>query len=339
MGEAVKNDPAELRRLTEAAAWRAALSDAGVDSSAEFDLWLAADPANRKAWQSVQTGWDLVGRQAASPAMLEARREALAWARQGRYRSGRRRYLAAAAVVAICLLGASAWFAFRPDVYQTALAEQRSILLADGSRVTLDADTKVEVRLTSEARRLTLLRGQARFDVAHDVTRPFSVQVGDETVVATGTSFNIDLLGGVSTVTLIEGRLSILDNRRQASMVAGERLRRPAVETGKAVEAAPPAVEAIDKEELSRASAWESGQLFFDDEPLSSVAQRISRYTAHPVIAAGPAAELRLSGVFNISDAAGFAETVQQSLSVQVERRPDGTVVLTKKKFGGISAR
>src|SRR3546814_3966246 len=78
------------------------------------------------------------------------------------------------------------------DLYRTVLGERRVVTLADGSTVSLDAASEVRVAYSERARELALVRGQARFDVAHDPRRPFAVQARDQRVVATGTAFNVD---------------------------------------------------------------------------------------------------------------------------------------------------
>jgi ferric-dicitrate binding protein FerR (iron transport regulator) len=68
----------EMRRLACAAVWRVRLTEAGLESSAAFEAWLAEDPANEIAWRQVSKPWDLLGEQAVNPEVVAARREALA---------------------------------------------------------------------------------------------------------------------------------------------------------------------------------------------------------------------------------------------------------------------
>ena len=101
----------------------------------------------------------------------------------------RRAAIAAAVAGFMVLAGLGTWpLVDGVDVYRTGLNERRVVTLKDGSKVSLDAMSKISVRYSDDARRLTLQRGQARFDVAHDVSRPFSVRARDRTVVATGTA-------------------------------------------------------------------------------------------------------------------------------------------------------
>jgi transmembrane sensor len=332
-------------RLAEASAWRVALTEAGVDTDAQFEAWLAKDGLNAQAWARVQAPWSHFGTHATAPEMMAARRDALEHARRG----GRRRFaapsgpwgaraaLAASLAVLVALSavgGAAYWGATKPDVYSTVLGERRTVTLADGSRVALDSGTVIKVRLRREARKLELIRGQARFDVAHDVTRPFSVRARDQTVVATGTSFNVDLLGPKVLVTLIEGRVSVVTDkggdlpfvvrpaakRLQISLEPGQQL----VSTTASNTA--PKIEMVS---LDKSTAWESGQLVFENEPLSAVAERISRYTSHPIVVSDPrAAGLRISGVFNSGDVDTFIDTVTRYLPVMAVASKDGGVEL-----------
>src|SRR3546814_18739257 len=79
--------------------------------------------------------------------------------------------------------------------YQTEVGERRVALLDDQSRLSLDADSLVEVDMSDRQRELTLVRGRAKFDVAKDPLRTFTVVAGDKMVVATGTSFSVEMVG------------------------------------------------------------------------------------------------------------------------------------------------
>lgn len=342
----------DLARLAEAAAWRVALHEADQETSAEFEAWLAADARNGHAWAQVQAPWDYIGQNATAPEAMALREEVLQRARrvQGRRYTARKspstRIAAsvAAALLLAGLIGVGLWAANRPDVYQTALGERRVVTLADGSRVALDSGTLLRVRLGRDSRKLDLVRGQARFDVAHDVTRPFSVHARDQLVVATGTSFNIDLLGPKVLVTLLEGKVTVLRDgaeslnplsvaeprRVVARLTAGQQL--ITVEAVAPVAAQPSQpIALVATANLDRATAWENGQLVFENEPLAAVAERVSRYSADPLTVEGAAANLRISGVFNAGDVTTFVDAVQHGLPVRADRTGNGGIVLKLK--------
>jgi len=307
-------------RLGQAAAWRARLAMAQAPGHPELDQWLAADPRNREAWEASRAAWSVFDLDPADPAALAAR--AMARSRTGsapRRRTPPVRAWAAAAILAIGL-GLAVHLAHRPDVYQTGLGERREVALADGSRVALDADTRLEARLTRDRRDLTLVRGQARFAVAPDKARPFAVVAHDHRVVALGTRFNIDLIGPATRVTLIEGRITVqgLAPRRAllpAADLGAPMTLRPGQQFADDQTAPAPAVAAVD---VSKATAWESGQLVFEEEPLGQVAARVSRYskTRIEVVGADLAAR-RISGVFKAGDLPTFLDAVQRHLGLE----------------------
>ena len=320
-------DPADpqRRRLAEAAAWRVHLAETGADTNAEFEAWLA-DDGNRAAWARVEAPWDYFAEQATAPELIAARRAALGDARSAQQQRGRasgwsRRLAAlAATVVAAALLWGGVMWLGGPADYRTALGERRVVTLADGSRVSLDSDSEVLVRYTKQARELELRHGQARFDVAHDVERPFWVRARDQKIIATGTAFTVDIAGPTVLVTLIEGHVLVLKETAALPILApqppapielhaGEQLAAPS--------AAPPKVARVS---LEKATAWQNGQLMFDNEPLSSVVARVNRYSGTPIVITDPrVAELRISGVFNEGDVRGFVDTITHYLPLAAD--------------------
>src|SRR4029077_11678877 len=81
--------------------------------------------------------------------------------------------------------------------------------LADGSTAMLDSDTTLIVHETWRERDIHLARGQTLFHVAKDPERPFVVSVADNTITATGTTFDVRVDAGRLTVLLVEGRLHV----------------------------------------------------------------------------------------------------------------------------------
>jgi transmembrane sensor len=338
MSDQQHSDEEAMRRLASAALWRVRLTEEGLESSATFEAWLAEDPANEAAWRQLSAPWDLLGEHAASPEVVAARRQALARA-GGRDAAGapsrtRHAYLwsgLAAGIVAIAI-GAFWWFA-QPSEYRTELGERRVVTLEDGSKVSLDSQTVVQVRYSATARHLRLTQGQARFDVFHNAHRPFSVDAGDRTVTATGTSFNIDLTQSAVVVTLIEGRVLVTPRVPLASLPSARNQQAAAVplEVGQtlttSIDAPEPA--RIESISLDTVTAWETGRLIFNDEPLGTVVERVGRYSNQTILIADDrTAQLKISGVFNAGDVTTFVDTVARYLPVQATSLADGTIVL-----------
>lgn len=334
-GQHLVSDDAK-QRLATAAAWRVRLTEAGLESSAALEAWLAEDAANEAAWRQVAAPWNLLSEHATIPEVMAARRAALARAgtqSASDSRSGAVRWFALAAGVIAAVAITLWWWNASPAEYGTESGERRVVTLEDGSKVSLDSNSLVQVRYSGDARHLKLARGQARFDVAHQARRPFVVDAGDRTVVATGTSFNIDLRESQVVVTLIEGHVIVTSRAPRLPAVAQPKSPAPAVrlEAGETLTAsidtvAPPRIE---KAQLDTVTAWESGRLIFDNETLAAVVDRIGRYSGQRiVIADSHVAQLRISGVFNVGDVTTFVDTVSRYLPVRATPGYDGTIVL-----------
>lgn len=322
----------DTSRLTQAATWRVRLAESDLDGCPELSAWLASDPRNAAAWKRVQDDWALFAEQANSPEMLELRSEALAHAHeagQGRWVRSRRFAIAhrlgiAAGIVILAVGGLFAWMK-QPDVYTTRAGERRVVTLADGSQVALDSRSEVKVQYSAHARELTLTKGQARFDVAHDIERPFTVTADGHKVIATGTSFNVDLFGPSVLVTLIEGRVVV------ASKIETP-IPRITLDAGEQVVFSPKAPPSVARVNLGQATAWENGEIVSDNDSLATVVARINRYAQHAVIIGDPqTGELRISGVFHTGDIDGFVSTIVAYLPVRAEQETDGTTRLSHK--------
>ena len=353
----------EPHRLVEAAVWHTRLAEASADGSEELAVWLAEDPRNRAAWRRVQTPWALLGEQATAPELIRLRRAALAHAHD----VGRSRWLrmwrfslsgalaAAAGILTVTIVTLLVWQTQRSEVYRTRAGERRVVTLADGSQVALDSQSEVKLRYSAHARELTLTKGQARFDVFHDVERPFSVAADGHKVIATGTAFNVDLLGSSLLVTLIEGHVVVLPQGAgtrfvgpaapgASAQVTGlpvtpadkgrgpDSLSRIVLDAGEQLVLSPTAPPNILHVNVDRATAWENGELVFDNEPLSDVVVRVSRYAAHPIIIGDDTtAGMRISGVFHTGDAQGFVATIVSYLPLRARQAADGSTRLTSR--------
>jgi transmembrane sensor len=315
--------------LETAAGWRMRMDEPGWTPADEqaLEAWLAQDPAHEEAFARTGEVWDFFDEQAAAPEMMRARRDAIDRAQRraagpGWLLRAPRPAKIAAGIAAAAVLGAGVYpLVDGTDVYRTGFGERRVVTLEDGSRLSLDGRTRIVVHYTKGARELKLVSGQARFDVARDPLRPFKVAARDQTVVATGTAFNIDVSDPVVCVTLIEGRAIVLDrdamNAKPVELRTGQQLVAPA--------GAKPVVEVAN---LTEATAWQQGKIIFDDEPLARAVERVNRYSERQVTVGDAAARAqRVSGVFDAGDVDAFVEAVTYYLPVDAAPADDRIVL------------
>jgi transmembrane sensor len=340
-------DEDAAKRTEIAAYWAARLphNEDVLDSGAEdaaLAHWLEADPRNAEALAEVTQAWDLVDRLADHPGMDEMRRAALGQLAAAepaptptpRVRIARHWRLIAASIALLIAIGAVPFWFLVPTTYATMTGERRVVTLSDGSRLSLDADTVVKTSYSQERRMFWLERGRAKFKVAADPMRPFTVTAGDKIVIGTGTEFSVERLGNRVLVVLYQGRVSLMEKTADCtcevpvvpgSKVAAANYLSPAhqivLAEGPAASDARAAIGTVDPE---RATAWESGMLAFKDEPLGQVVDRFNRYARKPLATGdSKAARLRISGTFDASDVDGFVEGLQTVFNVRARPEDD----------------
>lgn len=342
-------------RLEKAVEWflRVRSEEARAEDLPELQRWMQSDPQNALAYQQVSATWNTMDAHASAPEIVIGRRDALEDSRKAARRRWTAKSLsrlrwALAASVLLAVTTVSGWFmTHRGDIYATDLGERRTVTLEDGSVVALDAKSRVRVRYTASERRVTLEEGQARFAVAKDPLRPFRVQARNQTIVALGTQFDVELVAGAVLVTLIEGHVAVAGVGSQVEQEEPQRTTRmhegakAGGETGDIVELKAGEELRIRQDgrallvanvDLDRATAWQSGKLFFDNEPLTSAAERVNRYTRRPITVDPSVAGVGISGVFNAGDADAFVEAVTAYFAVQIDRSDESEVRLTARK-------
>jgi transmembrane sensor len=276
--------------------------------------WLEADPSHRIAYLSVRRAWGGAAALRADPQVLEIRQQ---WS-QHRPRRGVARLAAAfVAVAAMSSAGAVGWrVATGPhplgdEAFRTAVGQQSTVKLADGSEVTLNTDTVLRTRADKDRRLVYLERGQAFFRVAKDKQHPFVVTAAGRTVTALGTAFDVRVDIGAFTVTLVEGKVRVeapvssrgapAVNFQATEMTAGSQLVATAQEPWRVA----PANVVVE-------TSWTKDVLIFDDEPLSRVVAELNRYSGKKLIVADPAiATTPISGTFRPGDVDSFVRTIE----------------------------
>jgi transmembrane sensor len=262
------------------------------------------------------------------PRILETSRDALS----------PRWYKASAAVVVIGVLslGLLAWWNSRPAPgvlapdtvatlrFETRHGEQQTRRLPDDSVLHLNTDSAVSITYSNSERIVMLTSGEADFEVAHELKRPFRVFAGAAEAVDIGTQFDVRLEHGSTVVTVLDGRVAVGPSSmlhegtnsshaplaRFVELAANQQIR---IAQG-AWPATPIAVDA------HRTASWLRRQISFDHEPLARVATEFNRYNSKPIEIDSPELQnLEISGVFATDDIDAFVAFLRSLDGVHVE--------------------
>lgn len=356
---------AEQRR--EAAEWFVRIHD--VEDPSPLLLqgwlqWLKADDSNRRAFEAVEQAWH----QAPDDLPLDSLEQADAadvddydgsvsvaeWHRRKQARTAssaarkfHARWLAIAASV-LAVVGVSWWaantyqLATRPSSgdFVTSTGEHKELILADGSRVTLGAQTSLSVEFTAEARNLRLNGGEAFFSVKKDPSRPFRVRALDGVITAVGTAFNVRTSGDRVTVAVMEGVVAVADadtldvtaslnvpgspgTVNIQRLAPGEqvtftaRIDEPVFQTL--------ALTRIDPEQSAR---WRDGWLVYRQEPLRDVLRDVARYSAVKIeVEADLDEQLRYTGAVNTDSVGEWIAALPEVFPILIQSHEQAMTV------------
>ena len=321
----------------EAAGWFARMRGPDAEASrGEFEAWLARGALHRSAYNRAAEIFAM-GKLLQDQDIDETRPAE---------RRTRKSMLAAGAVAAACLVAGAGWIGLRQAAevrsHHAPMAEQRrdgarpfeltsrelagaAYRLNDGSVVTLAAATQVRVDFTSQARRLVLQAGGARFKVAHEL-RPFIVYAGGGSVTARGTVFDVALTSDRRVrVHLVEGVIEVAvsgpaPQRRLQRLVAGQ---------STSFEAQDPQSSAAQQSRSLASSAHAAATVpEFDGVRLSDLIDAANRNSQRPIRISGTIGERRISGRFHIDDPELLANRIAALFDLVVDRSNPSVILL-----------
>ena len=218
-----------------------------------------------------------------------------------------------------------------PREYATALGEQRTIQLADSSIVTLNADSRIELRMDGRHRDIKLRRGEALFKVAHDPNRPFTVQTDTVIVRAVGTQFNVYERPNGTRVSVLEGRVLITPFGGGGTMNAARAAE--SLGAGQEAQVAPDGtIRRNAKADVINTVAWRERRLIFEDAPLEDVIYEFNRYNQSPRLTLDgvPPGSHHYNGIFDAADPDSLAELLSREPDLSIERR-NGEIVIRRR--------
>jgi len=308
----------------QALAWLVRLrGEPSQDDLAAFEAWYIADQRHADAYDALLSSWEKTAKLPVATARRRAspRRDAAPW-------------IALAATLLLIVAGASFFHWRRASdgratvaSLTTQLGEIRAVALDDGSRLTLDTDSAVDIRFGRDERRVRLLRGRARFAVVGNEQRVFLVIAGSREIIARGGLFDVGQRPWGLTIAALKGTVDVRSTEASPS--------RPAIQLQPGQQLLAQDDGGSNRPVLGRAAdtRWPLGMLTFADAPLGEVATSINRYNKTQIVFRDPSlATRRFTGTIKARRPAELAAMIAAMFDQRVERGPAGNLVLVPWK-------
>lgn len=374
--------------VDEAARWLLRMQDpsATTETFLEWQRWVAAKRANKIAFEEIETMQALLDRvtpKLSLPSETEmiaddytgtiSVSQFLAARAAGHVRNGpsylprrgesrwqmKARYVAAAAaavaIFALCSLGFHVLHqSSRGEyAYSTAPGERRAFTLPDGSNVTLDADSALNVKLGGGHRLLRLARGEAYFKVARDPSRPFIVSAGAAHVRAIGTEFDVRMVDDRTVIAVVEGKVQVAAPSKDTAKISSSSITGRNADLPKPLLAQVIAGQAVaytddqglDKlppERAAQATAWMGGRRQYHNEPLKDVLADVDRYIGRRIEVADEATgALEFTGTLDVDNSDAWLKALSIALPVVVIQKANGVLLVSSdaKQLPSASAK
>ncbi len=216
-------------------------------------------------------------------------------------------------------LGTLLFIAFADETFSTGVGGLRVVRIADGSVITLNTGTAVEVSLLRRERRVRLERGEAFFEVAKDAKRPFIVEAGDQRIIAVGTAFSVRREGADLEALVAEGtvRTEVAgeQGRDTGGFPAGSMLH---IRSGKMQ------VERRSQTDIDKILSWRKGLLTLADVPLKEAIAELNRYNQRQIVIVDPSlSDMQIGGVVRLGNQEAFIHLLEEAFPVRAEIADD----------------
>ena len=305
------------RVFEQAVSWFVAMQNESCTAKQQqrFARWLAQHPSHQAAYAEAEKLWTHLDHlKVVDIPSLNAARQA-----KSRPLSAFKTTLVSGLLIAI-LIGA--WLDFRAEtlIETTGLGQRRTLLLADGSRIEMNAQSQLSVHVSWLRRSIELLQGEAMFTVAHEPWRPFTVLTAGLKVKDIGTQFNVRNRQQDISVTVLEGEVALTPAHAwwSESLTAGfsrhlNRNQRLSAQ------------QAVD---LTTVSAWTEGRLHYKQTPLRQIVTELEQHHAVKFVFTDPSlANETLTGNIATTDLKPFLRALEAMLPVHIKRQDQLVVI------------
>lgn len=298
--------------------WVARMTSGAIDADTErqFAEWIAQDPQHQLAYQQAWLLWVQLGELALQPDYPFQRQRNSLQRRRGAWK-----FLATAASAVFLLLSWPELSLHWQADFITVAGENKTVQLADGSRVYLNTHSAIAVEYSEQFRRIRLLKGEAEFEVRKNPLKPFIVEADQNTVTALGTDFIVRHEQDWLSVTMLENRVEITVANQTAPLILN-----PGEQLNYQQDFQQPSIQRVD---LHKLSAWRRGKLIFESTPLKTVIAEVNRYRPGLLMLLGDDhAQLPVSGVFDLQQLDRLIGVIEQTLNVKTQHLGEQLVLI-----------
>ena len=268
----------------------------------EFRRWRDSDHAHSVALAQARSLWLAFGPQL----------EALETKATGMRRSQIRIAAIAASFIVAIFGGGIATERYNHD-YTTGAGERRMFALADGTQVTLAGSSAIDVRLDKTARRVSLVRGEAYFDVVHNASHPFTVDAGANRITDIGTAFSVRRKGTSNTVEVARGSVVVASSNHAHGPIV--------LTADQAVDVSPTYTTDVRTIDAAKDLSWIIGRLVIENRSLADTVAKINRYYGGHIILLRDASRGRhINAVIDLSNIDDWLTALDRTGTASVSR-------------------
>lgn len=309
-----------------------------ADDEIRCNEWLDADTHHRVAYLRVEAAWREMNRLQAlgagyprgtvpAPDQLTgrgplSRRRPQGHARRAMFFGS----LAASLVLAITFAVYFSADYFLGTEYSTQTGAVTTVPLKDGTNVVLSTASRIRVQLKEHERHIDLTQGEVFFEVAHDITRPFIVQAGDQRITAVGTKFSVRRDGDDVRVVVTEGKVRMESPEHSAP--GAQKALLLTAGTVATSGAAGVHLEQLAPDEAEEQLSWRQGFVVFHETTLADAVAEFNRYNDRKIVIKDPKlAAIQLSGKFRATNIDTLVSLLERTYGIHVIQSSDRIIL------------
>jgi transmembrane sensor len=313
-----------------AARWYMRMREAAPDAleRTTFEVWLMSDRRHQAAYQLIESTMDDFSSTERLKDLSNALTQKL-YFEQSTRRKKISKLGSGLAVMLLCVglsfLGHQQYQTWQAaplstQVQTTAVAQISKQTLADGSVITANANSALEIVFYRHQRLVKLTRGEAIFEVTKDPERPFVVETQQAKVTVLGTRFAVNQLSKKVRISVDHGRVQVAraDGTQKALILRDGEVAEMMQDD------APHKVNRYASDSFSFAN----GRIVFDQADMFEVAETLSRYRPQPVGAVFFGDNTpKVNAVLKTVEIEGFIRTLPRTVPVVLKTRENKLVI------------